>query len=77
MISGVIPSILIYVNNASSYSLIRSTPLAQITELKSVNRFISDTDTHSVLFHKCREIRIGWDVRILQQFHLVDDKTEV
>lgn len=34
MISGVTSSILISVNNAPSYSLIRSTPLAQITELK-------------------------------------------
>ena len=74
MISGVTSSILISVNNAASYSLIRSTPLAQITELKLVNRFISDTDTHSVLFHKSWEIQAGWDVRMPQQFHFVDEK---
>ena len=73
MISGVTSSIFISVNNAPSYSLIRSTPLAQITELKEVNRFISNTDTHSFLFHKSREIQVGWDVRMPQQFHFVDE----
>lgn len=39
-----------------------------------MNRFISDIDTHSVLFHKSWEIQAGWDVRMPQQFHFVDEK---